>query len=71
MEKGYTKSVPSTLDEFAAAREYLEQVIGQLQSPDALKRRHDETEKTIQHEGQELCRLLYQAALSEARGQAW
>ncbi len=63
MEKAYTKSVASTFDEFTAAREHLEQVIGQLQSPDALKRRHDETEETIRQEGQELCRLLFQAAL--------
>ena len=63
MEKAYTKTVPSTFDEFTASRDYLEQVIRQLQSPEALKRRHDETEKTIQQEGQELCRLLYQAAL--------
>ncbi len=63
MEEGYTKSVSSTCDEFTASREYLEQVIGRLQLPEALKRRHDETEKTIQQEGQELCRLLYQAAL--------
>ena len=63
VEKGYTKSVASTFDEFTAAREHLEQVIGQLQSPEALKRRHDETEETIRQEGQELCRLLYQAAL--------
>ncbi len=63
MEEAYTKSAPSTFDEFTASRAYLEQVIRQLQSPEALKRRHDETEKTIEHEGQELCRLLYQAAL--------
>ncbi len=63
MEKAYTKGISNTFDEFTAAREYLEQVIGQLQSPEALKRRHDETEKTIQQEGQELCRLLFQAAL--------
>ncbi len=63
MEKAYTKSVASTFDEFTAAREHLEQVIGQLQSPEALKRRHDETEETIRQEGQELCRLLFQAAL--------
>ena len=63
MEKAYTKSVASTFDEFTAVREYLEQVIGQLQTPEALKRRHDETERTIQQEGQELCRLLFQAAL--------
>jgi hypothetical protein len=63
VEEAYTKSVSNTLDEFTAAREYLEQVIGQLQSPEALKRRHDETEETIRQEGQELCRLLFQAAL--------
>ncbi len=63
MQTAYTKSIPSTFDEFTASRDYLEQVIRQLQSPEALKRRHDETEKTIQEEGQELCRLLYQAAL--------
>jgi hypothetical protein len=56
VEKAYTKSVPSAFEKFTAARECLEPVIRELQSPEAASRRHDETEKTIQHEGQELCR---------------
>ncbi len=63
MDKAYTETAPSTFDEFTAAREYLEEVIGQLQSAEAANWRHDKTEKTIQQEGQELCRLLFQAAL--------
>ena len=58
MEKAYTKSVASTFDEFTAVREYLEQVIGQLQTPEALKRRHDETERTIQQERISSLRLV-------------
>ena len=55
MEKAYTKNVPNTFDEFTAAREYLERIIGQLQSAEALKRRHDETEKTSAAE--RLCQI--------------
>ncbi len=63
MEKAYTKTAPSTFDEFTATREYLEEVIRQLQSPEAANWRHDETEETIRQQGQELCRLLFQGAL--------
>jgi len=63
VEKAYPKSAPSTFDEFTATREYLEEVIRQLQSPEAANWRHDQTEETIRQEGQELCRLLFQAAL--------
>ncbi len=63
MEKAYTETVPSTFDEFTATREYLEEVISQLRSPEAANWRHDETEETLRQEGQELCRLWFQAAL--------
>ena len=63
MERAYTYTCSDTFDEFTATREHLEKVIRQLQSSEASHWRHDETERNLQDEGQELCRLLFQATL--------
>ncbi|MDZ7753331.1 MAG: ISKra4 family transposase [Gammaproteobacteria bacterium] len=63
MQKAYTKVEPTTFDEFTATRDQLERVISRLRSPEASNQRHDELESMIHQEGQELCRLLYQAGL--------
>ncbi len=59
----YTKTEVETLDEFSASRDFFNQVIEKLRKPDSLKLRHDETENLIHKDGQELCRLLFQASL--------
>ncbi|MDZ7751066.1 MAG: hypothetical protein U5S82_05245 [Gammaproteobacteria bacterium] len=63
MQKAYTKVEPTTFDEFTATRDRLERVIGRLRSPEVSNQLHDELESMIHQEGQELCRLLYQARL--------
>ncbi len=63
MKLAYTKTDIETFDEFSASREFFEQVVEKLRSPDSLKLRHDETENLIHRDGQELCRLLFQALL--------
>ena len=62
MPKSYTKTCPSTLDEFILAREHFEEMIQRLQIKQ-LTNHHDEIENRLQKDEQELCRLLFQSAL--------
>ena len=63
VEKTYTKTSPETMDEFTLVRAHFDEMLLQLQSKETAQYRHDETEAMIHKEGQELCRLMFQASL--------